>query len=203
MFQPEPIEEKKPSSVWKWIGLGCGGILLVCIGLGVGLIYLAQRYVSVDSEKAQKTAQSIMDYKIPGGSRGLMEMNIAGMKFVGVTSASNPNETMLMIGQMPKELSTDTTEFNKSFEESFKQQTGQRFQSSKERQESKTLCGQTVNVTISEGEMMSWKEGSNVPAVSYQALVNHKDRLLLVQLTTSGKDAQSNAVEIFNSLKCK
>lgn len=203
MFQPEPIEEKKPRSVWKWVGLGCGGMLLVCIGLGVGFIYLAQRYFSVDSQKAEETAQSIMDYKIPGGSRGLMEMNIAGMKFVGVTSASNPDEIMLMIGQMPDGLSTDTAQFNKSFEESFKQQTGQQFQSSKERQEAKTLCGQTVNVTIAEGEIMSWRQGSNVPAVSYQALVNHKDRLLLVQLTTSGTEAQSNAVEVFNSLKCK
>jgi hypothetical protein len=203
MFQPEPNEAKKSSSVWKWLGLGCGGLLLVFIGLGVGLIYLARQYMSVDPEKAQETAQSMMDYTIPGGTRGLVTMNLAGMQFAGVTSASNPEEVMLMIGQIPEGLSTDTTQFKKSLEESLKQQTGQKFQSLKERQESKTLCGQTVNVMISEGEMTNWRQASNVPAVSYQAFVNHKNKILLVQLTTSGKDAQSNAVEVFNSLKCK
>lgn len=203
MFQPEPNEAKKSSSVWKWIGLGCGGMLLVFIGLGVGLIYFAQQYFSLDPKKAEQTAQSMMDYKIPGGSRGLITMNIAGMQMVGVASASNPEEIMLMMGQMPETLSADATELNNSLESSIEQQTGQRFESSKERQESKTLCGQTVNVTISEGKMTALGKGFNVPAVSYQAFVNHKNRLLFVQLTTSGQDAQAKAVEVFNSLQCK
>lgn len=206
MVNSEPVKANNSGNVWKWIGCGCASAVLLGIGLIGALVYLMQQTLnmSLDSKKAEQTAQSIMDYKIPGGSRGLMTMNIQGFQFAQVVSASNPQEVMLMIGRTPEDLpGGDPAQFQKSLESSFQKQTAKQFKSTSTRQESKQLCGQPVKFTVSEGEMTAVGKIDAVPALSYQATVKHNNRILFVHLMMSGEKASSKAAEVLNSLQCK
>ena len=202
----EPVPQKKSTNIWKWIGLGCGGVFLVFLALGAGLIYFVQRSLnlSLDSNTAVETTQKFMDYQIPGGAKGLVKMNAGGVEMAGVTSASNPRDIILMLGQIPSEVVGQNEEIPKTFESQFKQQYEQQgYKFTTERSESKQLCGQPVNVTILEGENTFFGLDSAVPALSYQTAVNHNNRVIYISLLTSGQNASTNATSVFNSLKCK
>lgn len=205
MVNPEPVKANNSGNVWKWIGCGCGGAVLLGIGLIVALGYVVKQTLnmSLDPKKAEETAQSIMDYKIPGGSQGLMTMNLRGVEIAMVTSASKRQEVMLMVGQMPQNLAGDSAQMQKSLENSLEKQTTQQFKSTSKRVDSKQLCGQPVKVTVSEGEMTAVGQTDAVPALSYQAIVSHNNKMLFVQVMTSGEKASSKAAEVFNSLQCK
>lgn len=199
---PEPTP--KPTSIWKWVGIGCGAVSLLLIGLAVGLFFLVKETMnmSMDPQKAEQTAKSIMDYNIPGGSRGFMAMNISGLELAGVMSAQEGDAVVLILGKMPSTMQSDPKQLQEAFQQNAENQMGSDFQVKQQRTESKKLCGQTVAVNVLEGEKNA-SSGAPAPAFSYQALVPHQGNTLLVTLTTTGSNAQSTADTIFNSLNCK
>ena len=204
MANPEliPTEPKKSGNIWKWLGCGCGGTLLLGIGLIGGLIYygLSKLNVSFDSQKAETVAKSIVDYKIPGGSRGFVSAKIQEIELAGVTSAENFGDVLLVVARFPKGTAS-IEDVKKAIQQSMTNQNSGQFEVKSEHQETEKLCGQDVSVTISTGESTS---GSNsVPTLNYQAAVTSGDKVLYIDLKTEGKEAKTNATEIFNSLQCK
>ncbi len=202
MQNPPPSPAPRASNPWKWIGIGCGGALLVGIVVVGGLVYWAQKTLnlSVTPESAEKSARAIMDYEIPGESQGLIAMNIAGVQFAGVTSASKPGEIVLFLGQVSNQTGVNQQEIEESFRQGVNDQQ-QGFESQSTRTESRQLCGQTVTVAIAEGQQSNGL--STTPALFYQTTVEHNKNLVLVSLMTTGEQAQATADDIFASLACK
>ncbi|MBD2460635.1 hypothetical protein H6G89_06215 [Oscillatoria sp. FACHB-1407] len=203
MDTPQVPQPQKSLNVFKWIGIGCGGLFLLFILGSIGLAFFVQRFLnmSADPQQAEQTAQSIMGYDIPGGSEGFMSMEFSGMTFVGVGSASNPGEVTLMLGKVPSNANEFQDSFQSSFRESFENQSGQNISILASRTETKQLCGQAVTVTVVEGEQSTMT--STIPTLTYQTAIQHNQNLLFVTLTTSGDEAQAIAEQVFGSLSCK
>jgi hypothetical protein len=94
---------KKKSSAWKWVLLGCGG-LLILFAAGAGIIgYLAYRSVNTDPIEAQALAQEILPIDIPQGFTRGFSMNIVGMKMAALSTASpgTRNGSSIVLMQMP------------------------------------------------------------------------------------------------------
>jgi hypothetical protein len=201
----QPNQSNNANKIWLWVGLGCGGLLLL-LGLIVGgFMFWAWRTLnfSMSPEQAEETAQGIMDYEIPGGSRGLISMNFQGVEFAGVMSAEDPESVVLIVGRLsPEAQGGDTAEeVEAALEEGLaQQQPDVNVQST--RTEERSLCGTTASVSISEGEQESFGQ-PNEPALVYQTNFNYNDFLYFVSLTTTGENAESLAEEVFSSLDCQ
>ena len=187
----------------KWVAIGCGGASLLFIGLVVGAFFWFKQAInlSFDATQAEDVARNIMDYEIPGGSKGIISTSVAGFEFAGVTSANDPDSVILFLGKVPPDAQGSEAQLQESLEQSMEQQMNESFTVKNQRTESRQLCGQTVNVDIIEGEQTDTNQ--SVPVFNYQTLVNYNNSTFLVLLTTSGADAQANAEQVFNSLQCK
>jgi hypothetical protein len=204
MANPQP--QQSSANPWKWIGCGCATTLLLLLGLGIGALYLIKQTfnMSFDAQTSEAVARSIMDYEIPGGSKGLISMNIEGVEIAGI--ASTQEDVFLMLGKMPSQLSTDLNpeELEQQIQKSMAEQAFRNFKSSvPARVESKQVCDQTVSVSVLEGEANSGGSSSPQPAVSYQALLKQEQGIFFIALTTSGENAQEHADQVFQSLQCK
>lgn len=168
------------------------------------MAYFLQRSLNLSfgPQQAEQVAQQIMDYQIPGGSVGLMAMNVGGVEFAGVMSAQSPQEVVLVMGRINAEAQGDPAEFQQAMQESLEQQQGRSFQTESARTESKQLCGQAVDVLISQGKQTASGQTTE-GALNYQATVNYNNNLYFVALTTTGSQAEALAEQVFNSLKCK
>ena len=194
---------KQSPNVWKWVGIGCGGLLIVGIGAIAALVFFVQRTVnmSFDSDSAEQVANDIIDFEIPGGSEGFMSMDMGMFKMAGVLSATNPEGTILLVGQISEAaMQGDPEAMERAMQESMEDQSGG-FQVQEQRLEPRELCGQTVQATILEGEQTVG--GQTVPALTYQAFTTHNGEGIFVSLTTSGNDAETQANSIWDSLACK
>lgn len=203
---PPPSPEAKTSgNVLKWLGIGCGAFIVLAIAGIAGMFFLAKQFfdLSFDAKKAEQIANSIMDYQIPGGGKGIMSMDVSGVEIAGLMSASQPDSAMLILGRIPPAMQGSSAELQDSFQRSLKQQQGSTFKEISNRTESRSLCSQTVALRISEGEQTSAGSSATVPAFTYQTSVTHNQNLLFVALTTTGADAKAIADQIFNSLNCK
>lgn len=78
---------------------------------------------------------------------------------------------------------------------------GDSFKVISQRTESKQLCGQAVDVQISQGEQTTGN--TTIPTLTYQASVQHNNSTVFVSLIAAGTDAQTKAEQVFGSLKCK
>lgn len=202
MTSPQPEQTKKPFNVWKWVGIGCGGTLVLGIILIGALIYAVQQFfnISFDAQKAEEVTKSIVDYEIPGGSRGLFTFNVNGIK-AGVVTAENPEDAMLMVFQLPVDTDINAEELEKSVEQSRQSSNTGQFEVKSEREEEKELCGQNINVTVSEGEINNGVNKRN--AIAYEARLVHNKKPIFIMIQTSGADAEGKASKVFNSLQCK
>lgn len=201
-FSDSPPPRKSPN-VWKWVGIGCAGMLVVGIGAIAAIVYFVQRTVnmSFDADSAEAIANEIIDYEIPGGSEGFMSMDMGMFKMAGILSATNPEGTILLVGQISEAtMQGDPAAMERAMQESMEDQAGS-IQVQEQRIEPRELCGQTVQATILTGEQVVG--GQTVPALTYQAFTTHNGEGLFISLTTSGSDATAQADMIWDSLACK
>ena len=206
-----------PVTVWEGIAIALGAIGLVIVAL-VGLGVKAVRN-AVEPQRAEAIAKSLMDYQIPGGSYGVVGINIGGLKAAMVRSSSSglghirdskqgdysPPEVELLLTEAP---ANDQTEDDDSWEisndnlsSSYEPQS--EFKAITSRTEIKLFCGKNISVTIQEGTFTLTNSQFSVPAVRYDARAVFKNTQRSVELTTTGKNAKQKAVAVFNSLKCK
>jgi len=198
-----PPPDSKSPNVWKWVGIGCAGLLVVGIGAIAAIVYFVQRTVnmSFDADSAEAVANEIIDFEIPGGSEGFMSMDMGMFKMAGVLSATNPEGTILLVGQISEAtMQNDSEAMERAMQESIEDQTGG-IQVQERRIEPRELCGQTVQATILEGEQTVG--GQTVEALTYQAFTTYNGEGIFISLTTSGPDAATQSNTIWDSLACK
>lgn len=195
----ESTKKGDAGKVWMWVGLGCGGSLLLLVLIIGGLIHYASRALnlSADPENAAAAALEIMDYKIPGGARGILSLDVRGVQFAGVSSKENPQAVSLILGKYPLR-AENGAELQQAFEEQLESQQPQ-IAEQESRTEARSLCGEPANLTIIEGA----QQGSGDAAIVYQTTFAANEFFYFVTLTTSGEEAESLAERVFASLDCR
>lgn len=215
--QLSTINNSQPSyrvSVWEGLAIAAGAIGLVIVAL-IGLGMKAIRN-AVDPERVEAIAKSMMDYEIPGGSYGVVGINIGGLKIArvqsspantGLTKAGQPSSNTppavdLLIAEAP--VGTQSSESNPeqsvpalSFEPDSE------FKATTSHLENRPFCGMDVSVKIQEGILTSTTQQFSVSAIRYEARTVFNNSQHLVMLTTTGNNAEHKADVIFDSLRCK
>ncbi len=93
------------ASWWEFLAISVGGALLVGAGLtGLGAKALDS---ATDPQRAEAIAKSILDYSIPGGSKGTFGAKIGGIRVALITSTSTPPDSELFIAQIPEDEEID------------------------------------------------------------------------------------------------
>jgi hypothetical protein len=213
-------------SIWEGIAITAGALLLVVTGLaGLGVKALNN---ASDPGRAEAIAKSIMQYTLPGGSKGLFGTNIGGGKIAVVTSIATlestanssqpgnaqPHTVELFIARVPADKPGDEEVdpanpppdlgdefFLSGF--SFSYQAPEAFQVTASRMENKQFCGRTTPVKIQEGVLTLPDQTTRVPAVQYQAETNQEADKHVAILSAVGQHAKENAATVFSSLRCK
>lgn len=201
-FSQPPAPKSSSGNVWKWVGIGCAGLLVLGVGAIATLMFVVQRSLnmSFNGGQAEETARKIVDYQIPGGSKGFMSMDMGMMQFAGVMSAADPS-TILVVGRVNEQgMQGDPAMLEKAAQDGM-QQSGTSFTVENQYIEARQFCGQTIDLTVLEGKQFSGTESE--AAITYQAFAIYEGQGIFVSLSTSGADAKAKADAIFNSLKCQ
>ncbi|MBD2578416.1 hypothetical protein [Oscillatoria sp. FACHB-1406] len=215
----EKIEQFKPT-VWEGVAIAAGAVLIVTTALA-GL-WLKAFNNSFDPERAEAIAKSLITYDIPGGSRGVIGVNIGGSKTAFVTSkaippelkdltqleASNRAEVQLWLARVPVRKETDAEDAPERADKSLALSSGAQngFQVTARRTEQQYFCGHLVLVRIASGQMNFTDRGVSVPALLYDASVTIDSltrNQYQVSLLVLGRDRETKARKVFNSLECK
>lgn len=210
-----------PKSTWReGVAIATGAVLLGVIALA-GLAIKAVN-TAFDPQRAEAIAHSLIAYQIPGGSRGVLGINIGGSKIALVTSNAilaelknipeldDPSraEIQLWIARVPVQRQTDAENSPESADEnlSLSSSPQEGFKVTKIRTKLKSFCGRQVPVKIAIGELMLTDGVPPVPAIRYDASawIDDSDRNeYQVTLIAIGQNLESKADEVFNSIECK
>lgn len=216
----QPITQY-PVSIWEGIAIASGAVLLVIAGVA-GLGYKMVRNAFAP-HRAEAIAHNLMEFKIPGGSQGAFGLTLGGATIAVVTSKDSLNNQTkaipyssnlppvieLIIAKTPPDRESNDNppqDYNPAFSFSglsFSYQSDNGFQATSSHLENKPFCGETVPVTIQEGQQTFANQPNSVPAIKYsvrRSFVNHQR---LVVVTAIGDQAEEKAATVFNSLKCK
>lgn len=190
-----------PVRVWEVVLIVMAAIGLISAGL-VGLVMKALNN-AFDPTRAEAIAHSLIEYQIPGGSQGIFGVNVGSAKLAWVRSTTNPPDVILFVGKTPLNKDADNNEFNDTLENTPSGSVDENFTVTASRVENKLFCGQSVPVTIEQGEQTLSNQPSPLPAIRYIASRTKGDTKQVVILTTNGKNAKGKATAVFNSLRCK
>jgi hypothetical protein len=193
--------QAKKSNVWKWVGIGCGGTLVLGIAAIAGLGFWAYNTAKnmADPKTAVKTASEIVGYQLPGTPEGFMGLDLMGVKFAVVMGYTDGEFAMLGLAKIPGEMAS--ADEQQKFERKLNEEMGSHFVSTDKRKESMQLCGQTVNVNVVSGTFKA--ETGDMPAVMYHTGVKHNNNLILVSLMGGGAEPEATTDKVFETLKCK
>lgn len=221
--QFEEIAESKsipayPVSIWEGVAVATGAVLLVITGLlGLGVKALNNAF---NPERAEATAHSLMDYKIPGGAQGVFGANVGGAKVAlvvsqtklpGTAASSTANPfipmTQLLIARVPNDNESDEKLAGSPLDQfsflgfpiTFEPQ--DMFQPSAARTESQPFCTTIAPVRIHKGTLISSQR--SVPAIRYETEVLIDGTHHIAAIFAIGDHAEANAAATFSSLKCK
>ena len=189
------------ASWWEFLAISAGGALLVGVGLtGLGTKALNS---ATDPQRSEAIAKSIVEYRIPGGSKGAFGAKIGGIRVALITNTTTPPDTELFVAQIPEDEEIDKGQLPETFGDTSPDRPKEQFKAISNRIENKNFCGVTVPVTIQEGEL-SWQGATlTLPAIRYSTSALFRNSERLVQLTTTGEQAMQRAVTIFDSLRCQ
>ncbi|MCU0571162.1 MAG: hypothetical protein MUF49_31930 [Oculatellaceae cyanobacterium Prado106] len=205
-------------SIWEAIAIFTGAILLVAVGVaGLGVKALNNAF---DPRRAEAIAQSLVDYRIPGGSTGTFGANFGGAKVAVVTStrttvpgsvltdAIAPPAVELFVARIPINEVTQAVETEEDLGNeffsgfSFSSQGGGEFQPQARRIEPKQFCETSVPVTIQEGSLVL-PDASVIPAVQYETRILNDSESYIAVISALGTTAAQDAAAVFDSLQCK
>jgi hypothetical protein len=186
-------------NLWEWLGVTLGGLGLI----GVALVGLGRQFWRnmQDPARAELIARQIIQYKIPGGSQGVISLHIGAEAFALVTSRQSPPKIMLLVTQSPLKQGEE----NESFADELDLQGSVMgaWQTVTVTQQEQVVCGQRRPVIVRTGDY--WVQGQSTaqPAVEYviQQVVHQTERK--VQLVTTGPDAAAQAEQVLRSLRCR
>lgn len=191
-----------PVRIWEVLFIILGALGLV----GFALIGLGNKMLSnmFNPARAEAIANSLFDYKIPGGSQGVVGLNIGAEKFAIVNNRATPPDIVLFVSQSPIEQIHDETSVNLNdmlvLQELIQ---GEFTPTTSESIENTELCGKNVNISIQEGEQTFDNQPTPIPGVVYIAKITDDGIEKTVHLLTTGVNARDKAMKVFNSLQCR
>jgi hypothetical protein len=199
-------------------------IILIMLGaltlVGVALADLWAKAAKnvVNPERAEATARSFVDYTIPGGSTGVLGMTIGSAKLAIVQSLQTPPNIVLLVEKSPidqqpyqrrwrdgtpNDRDTDSKQTSLSFR--FASLFGVRvdFPATESYQRVGKLCGDQVTVTVEKGQQADADESSSIPALRYVAKRTRGNTEWITIIMSYGNNAQANAEQVFESIRCR
>lgn len=198
-------EGRSSGSAVKWILIGCGTVVILGVLLVGTLSYFGYRAikqrVETRPQEAERAARAIMEFEIPGGSKGLFAMNAFGFKMAAVQSWKEPPDVVLILGSLPA--SWGSGEAEKSIDRKLREVAPNRENIVVEKMFTRQdrLCQQTVNVIVKEG----WLEGNGrkIPMSTLQTLVKEKTQIVFAIVQATGQHHHTLSEKVFRSLRCK
>ncbi len=187
-------------SIWETVAVILGAIALGGVGLtGLGVKFLNY---AAQSQRAEAIASNIMGYTLPGGSQGLIGLNIAGAKVALIASEGGEPDIQLLVARIPTDQESGRRRIDRILDSIALGADEQEFRIKTVRVETKNLCGVSVPVTIREGQL-KYPDSPSKYTVTYRASVFLSDSRYVVNLLTNGQNAPQKAESVFNSLQCR
>ena len=170
---------------------------------GAAWFMFSELNLSLNPEKAEEVAHSMMDYELPGAAKGVMSSpDLMGAEVAVVQSLRADNTTTLMLGKIPPAAQdawgTEPADFLDIFndEEIF---SVNEIEIKSTVVEERSLCEETATVRLSEGT----EAFTNDPATVYEAIFLKDGFIYLVSLSATGTDHATKAEQVFGTLNCQ
>lgn len=206
-----------PVSIWECMAIAAGALLLGLAGLaGLGLKFVNNAF---DPVRAEAIAQSLMDYQIPGGAKGIFGANLGGAKVSLINSLTTVQvipqsngipaivlpEVELFIARLPMDR-TGSEQIQDPLSISgisFTYEPEGEFNAEQSIVQPRSLCGISAPLTLQQG-YLSWGDSDFlIPATQYSASIVLNEQQHLITLSAIGQNAEANANAVFESLRCK
>lgn len=190
-------------SVLKKVLIGCGTLIFLSAIALVGLSYYGYTKLkegfSKDPARVEQVARSIMDYDFPE-SKGLgsLEMGFKGAMLVD--KIEHPG-TMLILLSFPNSWPDSMVKHIQEESHKVTSDDHEHIEVQSVTKEERILCDQKVEVVITEGTTKDTEQ--QLPVISFQTSVTHKDNLIVPFVMVTGNNPKEKADSIFSSLRCK
>lgn len=187
-------------SIWEAILILIGAIALI----GTGLAWIGMRMLNntFNSVRAEEVARSLIDYKIPGGSSGIVGLSIGAETFAIVKSNTEPSDIFLYVSKAPSDRMSEETPINLGDAIALENSITGEFVFSDTYTEPKKLCNQPTQVTIQKGQQIDTTQNTTQPAIQYSARIIDGKIERIISIMTIGENAQVKAEQVFNSIEC-
>lgn len=212
-------------SVAELIAIAAGAMAIIGIAAaGVGLKALNNAF---DATRAKRTAQSIFEYQLPGGERGVFGTQIGGATLAIVASEHTshrfslaPDSDVIPVVELQvAKIPLTKMENDPSLEEflpaqnsdivqlpgiSFSYEPRYQFTTLTVQERLHRLCNQETTTVVKTGYLTTGTSGKKATsALRYRTEVFSEKYAYLVLLTTSGDTADAMASDVFKTLQCK
>jgi hypothetical protein len=184
---------------------------ILLVGLGAGLIIaftlyeLANQFFAKIKNPEQATAivDQVLQYNMPGGSQGLKSFKTNTEAFALVGNRQNPPSLLLLVSQAPIEPTPTAGTPNLAEELDIPSALVGTWRSSKTTTESRQFCGQTVAVTVRQGNYRLLESPRQLVKMrEYSVAYPQKTIQTNIQLFAIGPEAAQQIDSVFQSFKC-
>ena len=187
----------------KWVALGCGGCLglIVLFAVVVGIFASRVLQFAIGPDNVEEQGQELFTYSLPGGSEGIVSIDLFGLQITQVATPDNPASAVLTIGKVPAYLEEGASE--EAFADTLQEQVTLEgtYNLLEQRTEARTLCGQPINLLVQEGRFED--EAVRSEAASYFAVVDHNNQTRFAWILAQGDQPLQIADQVFDSLECQ
>ena len=187
----------------KWIALGCGGCLglIVLFAIVAGIFASRVLQFAVGPENVEEQGKELFTYALPGGSKGIVSLDLFGLQITQVATPGSPPAAVLTLGKVPAYLQEGANET--TFAETLQEQVTLEgtYNLLEQRTEARTLCGQPINLLVQEGQFEDEEVRSD--AASYFAVVDYDGQTRFAWILAQGDSPLQTADQVFASLDCQ
>lgn len=199
---PQLKNVRYPVSIWEIAAVFLSAIALAATGtIGLGLKFTNNAF---KPERAKLFADSIIDYKFPGGSQGVLGFKIAGAEIALVSDGKKKPDLQLFAARIINDSQMSEDDINQVLDGAFLGEEDN-FVVNSSRLENNTLCKLPTVIAIKEGQLKQVASNSSVSkfAITYKGSVVVERQRYFVAILSSGQNAKQDAKNLFNSLQCK
>jgi len=199
----QDLNTSRQNSPVKWIALGCGGCLglIVLFSIVAGIFISRTMRFALEPGDVEDQGQELFVYTLPGGSKGILSMDLFGLQITQVASPESPPAAVLTVGKVPAYLEQGAEA--ETFAEALQEQITLEgtYQLLEKRVEERTLCAQSVNLLVQEGRFQDEQTSSD--AASYFTLVEYNNQTRFAWILAQGENPVQTADQVFDSLECQ
>ena len=179
---------------------GCLG-LIVLFSIVAGIFISRTMRFALEPGDVEDQGQELFVYTLPGGSKGILSMDLFGLQITQVASPESPPAAVLTVGKVPAYLEQGAEA--ETFAEALQEQITLEgtYQLLEQRVEERTLCAQSVNLLVQEGRFQDEQTSSD--AASYFTLVEYNNQTRFAWILAQGENPVQTADQVFDSLECQ